>query len=171
MSKLSKILNKDLFELISLFNGFDTLKKIVNLDPDAKNKLEKKLKGSYRFMDENKKIHIFNFLITDISIESYDGDTYIYLGVNLLVPGLDTKYYETVAKWVDSYAEDMNGDIDVPSIYRGYKHIRIKYVNGVEVDMPHTHFGENQNLIPDIEIYSILPGINEEVVRIKKLFI
>ena len=41
MSKLLKIIDKDLMELIQLFGGFQNLKKIVDKNPEAKSKLEK----------------------------------------------------------------------------------------------------------------------------------
>jgi hypothetical protein len=174
MSKLSKIFDKDLLELNTLFGGVDTLLRVSNSDPEAKNKLEKKLKGEYSFRDDNREKHNFNFLIRNIYIDNYADETHRYFEVDLLVPGLDPKHYKIIAEWVDSYAEDMNGEIYVPSITtytRGYAALRVKYLNGVDVDMPDTHFGSNMNVIKDYLIYPILSGINEEIVRIRKLFI
>lgn len=174
MSKLSKIFDKDLLELNTLFGSVDNLIRVSNSDPEAKIKLEKKLKGEYSFRDENKEKHTFNFIIRNIYIDNHDDASYRYFSVDLLVPGLDPKHYEIIARWVDSYAEDMQGESYVPSITTytwGYTALRVKYINGVEVDMPDSHFDSNMGIIKDYEVYPILSGINEEIVRIKRLFI
>lgn len=174
MSKLSKIFDKDLLELNTLFGSVDTLMRVSNSDPEAKIKLEKKLKGEYSFRDENGEKHTFNFIIRNIYIDNYGDETHRYFNVDLLVPGLDPKHYKIIANWIDSYAEDMQGEIYVPSLtesFWGYSALRVKYINGVDVDMPDTHFGSNMNVIKDNEVYPILSGINEEIVRIRKLFI
>lgn len=175
MSKLSKLFNKDLLELNTLFGSVDNLIRVSKSDPEAKIKLEKKLKGIYSFKDENGENHEFEFIIRNIYIDNHDGASYRYFNVDLLVPGLDPKYYEIIAKWVDSYAEEMNGEIHIPSLTTytwGYASLRVKYINGVKVDMPDTHFiNSNIDIIKDYEVYPILSGINEEIVRIKRLFI
>lgn len=174
MSKLSKIFDKDLLELNTLFGSVDNLMRVSKSDPEAKSKLEKKLKGVYSFRDENREKHEFEFIIRNIYIDHYADETHRYFEVDLLVPGLDPKHYKTIAEWVDSYAEDMQGEIYVPSITTytwGYAALRVKYINGVEVDMPDTHFGSNMNVVKDYDAYSILRKIKEDVLRIKKLFI
>ncbi len=163
MSKLLKIIDKDLMELIQLFGGFQNLKKIVDKNPEAKSKLEKKLKGVYSFKDENGEKHEFEFIIRNIYIDNHDGASYRYFNVDLLVPELDPKYYEIIAKWVDSYAEEMNGEIHTPSLTTytwGYASLRVKYINGVKVDMPDSHFiNSNIDVIKDYEVYPILSGM------------
>jgi hypothetical protein len=177
MSKWNKLLEKDFFELLKLFDGFNNLESVLKKNPDAYSKLKDKLKGELTFKDDKKKTHHFNCEITNFIIDNDDEGLIGNIKLNVFVPNLDREDYDLVGVWIDSYCEDHRPKYDFPEIDLSqffYYVFRVSQINGESVEVPETNFDGTylDNLPKDEDIYPLLDeSILEDLKRIKKLLI
>jgi hypothetical protein len=177
MSIFSNFFERDFFDLLKLFDGFNNLESLLKNKPEAYSKLKDKLKGELTFKDDKKKTHHFNCEIKDFII---DNDTEGLIGnikLNVFVPNLDREDYDLVGVWIDSYCEDHRPKYDFPEIdlsHFFYHVFRVSQINGEGVEVPETNFDGTylDNLPKDEVIYPLLgESILEDLKRIKKLLV
>lgn len=177
MSKWNKLLEKDFFELLKLFDGFNNLESVLNKNPEAYSKLKDKLKGELTFKDDKKKTHHFNCEITNFIIDNDDEGLIGNIKLNVFVPNLDRKNYDLVGIWIDSYCEDHRPKYSFPEIDLSqffYYMFRVSQINGQDVKVHESNFDASylDNLLMDEDIYPLLDeSILEDLKRIKKLLV
>lgn len=177
MSKWNKLLDKDFFELLKLFDGFNNLESVLKGNPDAYSKFKDKLKGELTFRDDKKKTHHFNCEITNFFVDSDIEGLIGAIKLNVFVPNLNREDYDLVGVWIDSYCEDHRPKYDFPEIDLSqffYYMCRVSQINGEDVKVHEFNFDDEhfENLPTDEDIYPLLgESILEDLKRIKKLLV
>jgi hypothetical protein len=177
MSIFSNFFERDFFELLKLFDGFNNLESLLKNKPEAYSKLKEKLKGELTFRDDKNKTHHFNCEITNFIIDNDDEGLIGNIKLNVFVPNLDREDYDLVGVWIDSYCEDHRPNYDFPKIDLSqffYYVCRVSQINGEGVEVFETNFDASylDNLPKDEDIYPLLgESILEELKRIKRLLV
>lgn len=122
------------------FGGVDALINLSEKSPDLKKYIDELLKGTLVFRSQtSRKIYRFKFNVLSVDTENEDGINFLMVTLNLNLKSslINDLGYIYIAKWVETYCEDMAVDYEFNDQYLNSfrnKSGRIATVNGMKIN-------------------------------------